>query len=150
MPQTEQELSINISDELTLTPLAGASLVNEIIKGLLYQKCQIPFPYVWLKQIVEKRRKLLNDNEAGPKKVNIIHENHYRVVSTAYDQVNLIMRGIEKAFRDSTVKEVVIVFGSSPTCPKEVFTVALPDLATGHFERNHLGQLNKHLQKVLR
>lgn len=39
-----QEIDVKIS-EMTLIPLACASLVNEILKELLYQKCQIPYPY---------------------------------------------------------------------------------------------------------
>ncbi|CAG9764912.1 unnamed protein product [Ceutorhynchus assimilis] len=154
MPQTIQEISVTISEELTLTPLAGASLVNEIIKGLLYQKCQIPYPYSWLKHVIEKRRKNLqsNDNEGPPKKPNFTHEAHYRKVSAAFDYLDVVMRGINREFceTDNAIKEIVVLFGTSPICSKEVFTITIPNLARGHIERNHVAQLNKNLQKVLR
>lgn len=147
-----ENLHIPVVDELTLTPLAGASLVNEIIKGLLYQKCQIPYPYHWLKRVVEKRRQRLNHTEAPSRKVNFAHENHFRTVSKAYDHLDLVMRGIHKEFCDqnSEVQEVVVMFGPSPACIKEAFTIALPVTLKGHLEHNHTGQLNKNLQKVLR
>lgn len=152
MAPSSEDLHIPVADELTLTPFAGASLVNEILKGLLYQKCQIPYPYHWLKQVVEKRRQRLNDAETPSRKVNFAHENHFRIVSKAYDHLDMVMRGISKEFCDQNteIQEVVVTFGPSPACIKEAFTIALPVTMKGHVEHNHIGQLNKNLQKVLR
>ncbi|XP_066149086.1 MAD2L1-binding protein [Euwallacea fornicatus] len=153
MPQTQDEFTISISDELTLTPFAGASIVNEILKSLLYQKCQIPFPYNWLEHVVEKRRKRLNESTGEHKKLSLTHESHYRIVSSAYDHLEQVMRGISKEFCEESsgeIKEIVVMFGPGPSCPREVLTINIPKIAQGHVERNHVGQLNKNLRKVLR
>ncbi|XP_030766926.1 uncharacterized protein LOC115890743 [Sitophilus oryzae] len=148
VPQKCQHVNVNIS-ELTLTPYITASLINEIIKGLIYQKCQIPFPYSWLKTVVEKKRKCIEGNIK--KRVNITYENHFRMVSTAYDTINLIMKGITKELSASdNVLEIIIIFGSTPHCPKEIFTLNVPSVVKEHNEKNHITELNKNLQKVLR
>lgn len=152
MSQPEQILPVTVTSELTLTPLAGSLLVNEILKGLLYQKGQIPFAYTYMKQLVEKRRKKLSQEENEAKKVNFALEKHYRVVSAAYDYMELVMKGISVQLSDqvSQVKEVVMVLGTSPNCPKEVFTIEIPLVIKGHIECNHISQVNQHLHKILR
>ncbi|XP_050296616.1 uncharacterized protein LOC126736344 [Anthonomus grandis grandis] len=151
MPETSQELNIDVSNELILTPFTGASLVNEVLKWLLFQKCQIPYGFNRLKHVVEKRRKNLQE-DTGPKKHNFKYENHFRTVSTAYDSLDLIMRGINKEFsaENNTIQEVMLVFGSSTVCPKEVFSIVIPSLAWGHMERNHINGINKHVQNILK
>lgn len=153
MPETTQELNVSVKDELTLTPLVGASLVNEIFKSVLYQKCQIPYPYSFLKQVVEKRRKhSIDSQEHVSRKVNFTYENHFKTVSSAYDYLNSVMKCIVNKFAEhgNDVEEVVILFGSSMFSVKEAVTVHIPVMATGHVERNHVNELNKHVQKVLR
>ncbi|KAF7279667.1 hypothetical protein GWI33_006831 [Rhynchophorus ferrugineus] len=128
-----------------------ATLVNEILKGLLFQKCQIPYSYNWLKNVVEKRRKKTTEQQSS-KKFNITYENHFRMVSTVYDNINSIMNGILKEFCESgnVILQVVIIFGSTPNYPKEVYTLNLPAIVMGHDEKNHVSDINKHLQKILR
>uniref|UniRef100_A0AAR5Q975 HORMA domain-containing protein n=2 Tax=Dendroctonus ponderosae TaxID=77166 RepID=A0AAR5Q975_DENPD len=152
MSQPEKILPVTVTSELTLTPLGGALLVNEILKGLLYQKCQIPYSYTYMKQLVEKRRKKLCQQENEPQKVNLTVEKHYRVVSAAYDYMEMVMKGISVQFSDpsSHIKEVVIMFGTSPNFPTEVFTIEMPLVMTGHIECNHIRQLNNHLHKIMR
>ncbi|KAL1501631.1 hypothetical protein ABEB36_006927 [Hypothenemus hampei] len=151
MPETVQDLVIRVTDELILTPFASASLVNEILKGLLYQKSQIPYPYSWLKEAIEKRRKKLSESDANvSKKLNFTHENHYRTVSKACDFLEVLMKGIAKEFSENIIKEIVVMLGTSPNCPKEVVTIQIPHIDQEHIERNHISELNKHLQKVLR
>lgn len=53
---TSQNIDIHISESV-FTPLACATLINEIIKSIVYQKSQIPYPYNWLKMMVERKRR---------------------------------------------------------------------------------------------
>lgn len=137
--------------EVVLTPFICASLINEILKGLLYQKNQIPYPYNWLKNIVNKKRgQGHNGDETVPKNFKLV--NHFRIVSNAYDTLESLMKGIVTEFSDSVdvIQEVVIVFGTTPECPKEVFTIKTFPVMKGHSEKNHVAQLNKYQSKILR
>lgn len=137
--------------EIILTPFACATIINEILKGLLYQKNQIPYPYSWLRNIVNKKRN--NDNpNVKDEPVNFKLVNHFRVVSKAYDTLECVMKGIIREFSESLeiIREVIIVFGTTPECPKEIFKINTMPVIKGHNERNHMVQLNKHQQKILR
>lgn len=143
-------INVEISD-VVFTPFTCASLVNEIIKGLLYKKSQIPYPYNWLKSIINKKRDQTDDGEkAGP--TNFKLENHFRIVSNAYDTLESLMKAIIKEFSESLemIKEVVVVFGTTPECPKEVFSINTIPVMKGHNEKNHIVQLNRYQQKILR
>lgn len=148
--ETCYALNVEISD-IVLTPFTCASLVNEILKGLLYKKSQIPYPYNWLKNIVNKKRDQVNIGEkTGP--TNFKLENHFRVVSNAYDTLENLMKAITKEFSESVelIKEVVIIFGTTPECPKEIFSINTVPVMKGHNEKNHIVQLNRYQQKILR
>nr|CAH7720197.1 unnamed protein product [Callosobruchus chinensis] len=142
-------INLKIS-ELILTPLICASLVGEILKGLLYQKNQIPYPYSYMKNtIIKKRQKQEAD---APKKDNITVLNHYRIASSAYDTIENIIKAIKEEFSKNGdhIKEVIIIFGTVPQCPKEIFSISISDLAVGHIERNHIAYMDKYQQKILR
>ncbi|CAH0550109.1 unnamed protein product [Brassicogethes aeneus] len=148
IPKENMVINVDISEEI-LTPLACASLVNEILKGLLYQKSQIPYPYTWMKTVVNRKRNNINDAQSANRNFSI--ENHFKVVSTAFDALEEIMSGIRDEFSSSSdVKEVIIVFGTNPLCPKEVFTIQVSDLAKGHIERNHVNKISQIQPKILR
>ncbi|KAJ8945750.1 hypothetical protein NQ318_012072 [Aromia moschata] len=134
-PQGESVINVKVS-EVVLTPLCCASLVNEILKGVLYQKSQIPYPYNWLKTLVENKRKQA-DTEEPKKPINFTAVNHFRVVSSTYDTLECVMNGIMKEFREngSSIKEVIFVFGTTPQCPKEVFTINVSSVVSGHLEK---------------
>lgn len=141
------EIDLKIS-EITLTPLACASLINEILKGLLYQKCQIPYPYSWMKNMVDKKRKA---HSSENKTINFTAANHFRIVSKAYDTLESVMKGILKEFSyKDNIKEVIVLFGTTPQCPKEVVTIKILPSDTEHNERNHMTELDKYQQKILR
>lgn len=141
-------INVNISD--VLTPLSCAFLINEILQSLLYHKSQIPYPYNWLKSIVDKKRGN-SASEGSGRKINFNAVNHFRVVSKAYDILENIMRGIVKIFdvKSDCIKEVVFVFGATPVSPKEIYTIKISYLAKGHLERNHTSSVCK-CQKILR
>ncbi|KAJ8974316.1 hypothetical protein NQ317_010912 [Molorchus minor] len=141
-------IDVNISDVI-LTPLTCASIVNEILKGLLYQKSQIPYPYNFLKSLVDKKRKQTVEEN---KPINFTAVNHYRIVSSAYDTIEKVTNEIIKEFSENSshIKEVIVVFGTTPQCPKEVFTINISCLANDHLEINHVNQLVKFRQKILR
>ncbi|XP_018571000.1 MAD2L1-binding protein [Anoplophora glabripennis] len=142
-------INVKISD--VFTPVTCALLINEILQGLLYQKSQIPYPYNWLKSVVDKKRGI-STSEGTARKVNFNAANHFRVVSSAYDTLENIMKGIIKEFseRNDFIKEVVFVFGATPVCPKEIYSIKIPSLAKGHLERNHTNPVCKYRQKILR
>lgn len=146
-----RDIDIEISNVI-LTPFTCASLVNEILKGLLHQKNQIPYSYNWLKSIVTKKRQQENNDEkTGPTNFKLV--NHFRIVSNAFDTLESLMKAIIKEFSDSldeTIRKVVIVFGTTPECPKEIFTINTTSVMLGHHERNHKEQLIKYQQKILR
>ncbi|XP_074042244.1 uncharacterized protein [Leptinotarsa decemlineata] len=143
-------IDVNVSN-LIMTPLTCASLVNEMLKGLLYQKSQIPYPYSWMKTVLERKRQR-NENEPSDSPINLSAANHFRIVSKAYEILQSVMQGVIEEFRESVlpIDEVVIVFGTTPQCPEEILTITIPSLARGHFEGNHLNELNKAQPKVLR
>lgn len=143
-------INIDISDVI-LTPVTVSKLVNEIFKHLLYQKNQIPYPYSWLKNIVNRKRGESERNEkSGP--TNFKAANHFRVVSKGFDILESLMKGITNEFSESLeiISEIVIIFGTTPQCPKEVFKIKVMPTVKGHSERNHLSELNKYQQRILR
>ncbi|CAH1994508.1 unnamed protein product [Acanthoscelides obtectus] len=142
-------INLGIS-ELILTPLICASLVGEIFKGLLYQKNQIPYPYGWMESMVIKKRKKPEVDRS--KRENMTVSNHYRTVSSAYDTIEEIVKAFKEEFLNNAehIKEVVIIFGTMPQSPKEMFSISISDLAVGHIERNHIAYMNKYQQKILR
>ncbi|XP_060518603.1 MAD2L1-binding protein-like [Cylas formicarius] len=141
------DFQVNVSD-VVFTPFACAALIYEIVKGLLFQKNQIPYPYERLKDMVEKRRKKQN----GITLRNYAIETHYRNVSLVYDNLEKINNWIIRDFSkpNSVIKEVLVVFGDTPHCAREVFTISVCALDRGHIERNHLKELRKYLQRILR
>ncbi|KAJ8925927.1 hypothetical protein NQ315_009779 [Exocentrus adspersus] len=144
--------SINVEISEVLTPATCAFLINEILQGILYQKCQIPYPYTWLKSVVNRKRAKDSTSENAVKKINFSAASHFRIVSTAYDILENVMKGIIKEFseRGDCIKEVVFVIGPTPQCPKEIYTINITSLAKGHLERNHANSLCKYRQKILR
>lgn len=141
-------IDVNVTN-LVLTPLTCASLVSKIVKCLIYQKSQIPYPYEWLKTIVNKRRK---ETEGNSESINNFQaEKHFRVVSTAYDTMELLLSQVKNQFRSgSIIEEIVLLFGGSELSPKEAYIIKIPPLAKGHLESNHLTMTNKHSHTILR
>lgn len=142
-------INVDITENI-FTPFACASVVNEFIKSLVYQKSQIPYPYNWLKNVVNRKRKSA-EGEERKKPVNLNIDRHYRIVSTAYDNLEEIMKHIIKEFESSSeVYEVLILFGTTPQCPKEAYTIKVPSIDRSHLEENHLQDISKNQQKILR
>lgn len=148
--QTKFSIDIKITD-IVLTPLTCAVLVNEIIKFLVYQKSQIPYPYNWLKSVVTRKRKSL-ELKGIEASSNLSVERHYKIASLAYDTVEEIMSSIKTEFKDSirSIREVLIIFGATPYTPKEVFRINFPMLHDDHIEANHIKSIPKNQQKILR
>lgn len=61
------------------------------------------------------------------------------------------MNGILKEFSNNvSIKEVVVLFGTTPQYPKEVVTINILPISTQHIEQNHIAELDKYQQKILR
>lgn len=144
-----KEINVKVK-ELVLTPLTCASVINEIIKYLIYQKSQIPYPYNWLKSVVDRKRKEPENNQTKP--TNLVAERHYRVVSTAYDGLQELTKHLNNEFKNygNNIKQILVLFGSTIYNPKEVFRICVTDLARGHSEDNHFQSNTKNLHKILR
>ncbi|KAK5647700.1 hypothetical protein RI129_002592 [Pyrocoelia pectoralis] len=143
-----KEINVNIIQRVLLTPLTCASIVNEIIKCLLYQKSQIPYPYSWIKNVVTKKR--INPSDA--KSTHLQVERHYRTVATAYDSLEKIMDSITTQFKTggSNIKQILVVFGSTLYTAREMYTINISGLVSGHIEENHLYANGKQQYKILR
>lgn len=143
------KIEANTSD-ITLTPSACASIINEIIKGLLYQKCQIPYSYSRMKILVNKKRQKTSETTEVVQR-NLRAESHFLVVSNVLDTVESAMTSITNEFiyNKNKVKSVVFVLGTTPYTAREVITINV-SLLTGHNETNHVRELNKYRQKILR
>ncbi|KRT78324.1 hypothetical protein AMK59_7289, partial [Oryctes borbonicus] len=148
--QNKINIDIKITD-IVVTPLTCTSIVNEIIKFLVYQKSQIPYPYNWLQTVITRKRK-----STGPENIptsnNLFVERHYKTASIAYDTIEAITKGIKIEFKNSFqyIKEVLIIFGTTLYTAKEVFRINMPILQRNHIEANHIKFIQKNQQKILR
>lgn len=142
-------IDVNITN-LVLTPLTCSTIFSKVIKCLIYEKSQIPYPYEWLRTIVDKKRKTDSEIEhENPK--NYQAERHFRTASSAYDTTETIIAQIKKQFKNgSIIEEIILLFGSSEMSPKEVYRIRIPNLAIGHLEENHYTMTNKVSHIVLR
>lgn len=155
--QTRSQLNINLTGTL-LTPVACSSLINELLKTLVFQKSQIPYPYNWLKSVIDRKRKKDDDNkEENGNNNNGVHkcsqitmEKQFRLASSTYDNLEDIMCHIRKEIENCEVQEVVLLFGPTPFTPKQVFSIKLPAIARGHLEVNHHQRNNRNQHNVLR
>lgn len=145
--QTSKQLNVDLKGTL-LTPLACASLINELLKTLIFQKSQIPFPYNWLKSVIERRRKAANQECAKQTKAAV--ERYYKLASSTYDNLEDIMCHIKQEIEKCEVQEVVILFGTTPLCPKQVYSLKLPPIVRGHLEGIHQQSNSKNQHNVLR
>lgn len=148
-PENNYNIDVDITN-LVLTPLTCAALVSKIIKCLIYEKSQIPYPYEWLKTLINKKRKSENEDDEGKQK-NYQAERHYRTVSHAYDSVELLLKEMKNHFRDGNkIEEILLLFGGSELSPKEVYRIRIPNLAFGHVESYHVTITDKLSHTVLR
>lgn len=144
-----QILDLNVSN-LVLTPLTCASLIGEILKCLIYEKSQIPYPYNWLKNIILAKRKQNSESEENRSK-NLFIEKQYRAASAAFDAIENIISNIRKMFKfGNNISEIIVLLGATPLNPKEVYKFNIPKLAEGHIECNHHNITSKFQHKILR
>ncbi|KAF5273130.1 hypothetical protein FQA39_LY07620 [Lamprigera yunnana] len=144
----EKRIDVNVSGVI-LTPLMCSTIINEIIKCLLYEKSQIPYPYNWLKSMVNRKRGREN---VEIKSTNYLVERHYRTVSVAYDSLEIVMNNINAEFKTdgSNINRVLILFGSTLYSATEMYTIEVLNLITGHLEENHVQSNSRNQHKVLR
>lgn len=145
-PKT-RNINVDMKD-MILTPQTCVSVIIEILKAVLYEKSQLPYPYSWLKNALSKRKPEPNIHSHS---ISIIVQKYFNLASNAFRSVEDITTNLSSLMSScQKVQEVVILFGSTPYTPKEVFTIKFPDLAKGHIESNHKNMLQKKLHKVLR
>lgn len=149
--QTEpqkREIKIAVT-ELILTPLTCASIINEILKQLIYQKSQIPYSYSWVKSAISRRKTEPNKLKVS---TDITVQRHHDIVSTAFNALENIMQNIKSEFKDNEqdIKQVCILFGSTIYTAKEAYIIEIPQLAKNHLEENHVYLNSKKQHNILR
>ncbi|XP_028166155.1 uncharacterized protein LOC135080634 [Ostrinia nubilalis] len=119
----QKSIAINLDIGDQLTSISCGHVVVELIKFIAYQRLQIPYTYQWLKQIVTKK-KMCEDEE---KKDSFQSERHFRIASTALDNLDFILKSLlAEIGGPSTPEEVCIALGATPVTCKEVYRLILP------------------------
>ena len=145
-------MNIDVVDTV-VTPLSCSIVTNEIIKYLLYQKSQIPYPYSWLKNVVNRRRiKLEEDGDEDAFGNNLRVARQFHIVSTAYDTLEEIMKNLQMEFQgeECNVTDILLVFGATLYTPKEIFLIKLPKVIRGHLDQVHARIEQRGHRKILR
>ncbi|KOB64991.1 MAD2L1-binding protein [Operophtera brumata] len=115
------KIDLNIGDQLT--SISCGHIVVELIKFVVYQRQQIPYTYPWLKQVINKK-KLCEDQDV---KESFQSEIHYRVASTALENLDFILKSLLQEINSSSLpSEVCIALGGTPVTCKEVYRFILP------------------------
>lgn len=83
-------VDLHIGDQLT--SISCGHIVVELIKFIAYQRLQIPYTYQWLKQVINKKK------ESPDKKESFQSERHFRVASTALENLDFILKVVLKNF----------------------------------------------------
>ncbi|KAI8425089.1 hypothetical protein MSG28_006949 [Choristoneura fumiferana] len=116
-------INLNIGDQLTAT--SCSHVVVELIKFISHQRLQIPYTYQWLKQVVNKKKM----SENSGKKESLQSEMHFRSVSSALENLDLILKSLMKEINGSVIpEEVCIALGSTPVTCREVYRLLLPTI----------------------
>ncbi|XP_049877535.1 uncharacterized protein LOC126374839 [Pectinophora gossypiella] len=116
-------IDLNIGDQLT--SISCGHVVVEFIKFIAYQRLQIPYSYQWLKQIVNKRKMSEDDNRTE----GLQSERHYRITSTALENLDFILKSLLQEISSASMpEEVCIVLGATPITCKEVYRLLLPTM----------------------
>lgn len=140
------EFRIRVKD-VVLTSHMCATIVNETLKCLVYNKSQIPYPHNWLTLTVQRKR------EGDPDLFeNFKAERHFQVASSAVDIIENLMKSIKEEFSrcGGDVREVVVMFGATPYMVKEAYTIRFTNIAKGHLEENHKLSNRKNQHKVMK
>lgn len=144
-------VNIDVVDTL-ITPLSCSVVANEIMKCLLYQKSQIPYPFSWLKNVVNRRRIKFEENGDEDTFSNLRVARQYHIVSTAYDALEDIMKNLRVEFQreECDVTDILFVFGPTIYTPKEIFLIKLPTMNKGHLDQIHAQIEQKNHRKILK
>lgn len=78
-------VNLDIGDQLT--SISCGHVVVELIKFIAYQRLQIPYTYQWLKQVITKKKMCEEE-----KKESFQSERHFRIASTALDNLDFILK----------------------------------------------------------
>lgn len=97
-------INLNIGDQLT--SISCGHVVVELIKFIAYQRLQIPYTYQWLKQVVTKK-KMCEDEE---KKDSFQSERHFRIASTALENLDFILKVPTTFDKNTTLLAVFRIF----------------------------------------
>lgn len=145
-------MKINIDCPITnliITPLTCSSFIMELIKLLVYEKLQIPYPYSWLKSTVNRRKKSEQLNNENNIKIGNI-DRCYKSALTALDFLDNLSTQLHKEFKNCTVCEILLCFGVNIATPTETYSIVLPNMLNGHTDTNHLSEMNKTVHKIMR
>lgn len=150
---TTCDVCVHLSD--IMTPQSFSSLIQTLIKYLVYEKQLIPYPYDRLKLYVQKYKELNFEQENSccnqKNKYRLESEKYYKKVSDAIESLETVFQCIENEFLshvENHIESVVILIGSSVLNPLTVFNINVPELSYSHCEKQHSSR--QHIDNVFR
>ncbi|EEB13889.1 conserved hypothetical protein [Pediculus humanus corporis] len=114
-------LDIELEEVLTLD--SCLTIISELIKFILYRKQQLPYTFDRLKYLITRK----NSN------TNQIAENGLDTLELLFEKTRSELENSKKEH----IKEVALVFGSTPMMPKQVYIIHLPQLCLNHSANFH-------------
>ncbi|CAE1273488.1 unnamed protein product [Acanthosepion pharaonis] len=122
LPVARRTVMCNISFDGLLDKSNEAALFIELIKYILFEKNQMPEMFDQLKRSTRVRGK-----NANPK----ISNKNERQAFLLFSSCQKLFADITSAFQNLyDIKESIIVLGSSPTNPKEIYHIQFPTTVT--------------------
>ncbi|XP_047004770.1 MAD2L1-binding protein isoform X1 [Schistocerca americana] len=126
-------ITVNI---MTPSHEPSSVIVIKTIKYILYQRQQIPFTYEFLMDLALKGKAVLNDSKIKEGAGRGVHFRDVRTQWKKYQKIVESFEMLEEIFKNvrqeldqcnnHLVPEVMIVLGSTPMSPKEVYRIILP------------------------
>uniref|UniRef100_A0A182FBE0 MAD2L1-binding protein n=2 Tax=Anopheles albimanus TaxID=7167 RepID=A0A182FBE0_ANOAL len=145
MPLVEVEL-----DSSVVTKACATQFVRSIIEFLLYDRLQIPLPYNAFRQLV-KSRTLPSEDDLPVRRANIKLRKDLEQAQQTVTNVDNLFEIISKCVEHSpSIREVLILLGSTIYTAKEAFHVRMPTIDVNHHGINHGRDLKKDLMKLNR
>ncbi|KAL5273742.1 hypothetical protein ACFFRR_000466 [Megaselia abdita] len=143
--KVEKQIEINFSSQVLTRECVGQMFIA-IYELLLFQRNCIPFVYKTFKFCVSRLPEI-DDEEQG----NIHFETH-RQISVAKKTLEDIKNHFElilNTFKTKEVREMRVLFGSTPLTPKEVWVLKCPKISKNHSNENHRSSADSLVKNVL-
>lgn len=135
-----------------LSRKACAVVIKNIIKFIAYNNQQIPYTYEGFQRLVTKKKSyVLKENEGKIKPLTfkeIKANQFYEKIEGLYDAFETTFNCIEEEIvQGSTIREIVIILGSTLVSPKHVYRIQIPKLSS---QDDGDTKIRSHLFKIYR